>query len=68
MHDCLNQDWLSRYNAARDVLNKLKGHEQNVLRACRGFVSDVYAALMTSLDSYVMCLLCDVSFQASRHG
>jgi TIR domain len=56
MYDCLSQDWLGRYNGARDVLNKLKGYDQNVLRACRVFVSDVYAALMVSLDSYVMCL------------
>jgi hypothetical protein len=56
MYDCLSQDWLSRYNGARDTVNKLKGHEQNMLRACRAFVSDIYAALMASLDSYVMCL------------
>jgi hypothetical protein len=56
MYDCVSQDWLGRYNGARDVLNKLKGYDQNVLRACRVFVSDVYAALMVSLDSYVMCL------------
>jgi hypothetical protein len=56
MYDCLDQDWLRRYNGARDTFNKLEGHQQNVLRACRVFVSDVYATLMASLDSYVMCL------------
>jgi hypothetical protein len=56
MYDCLDQDWLRRYNDAHDTFNKLQGYQQNVLRACRVFFSDTCAALMLSLDSYVMCL------------
>jgi hypothetical protein len=57
MYDCLNQDWHSRYNGARDTLNKLKEHKPEELKeACGPFVSDVYVALMASLDAYSMGL------------
>jgi hypothetical protein len=55
IYRCLNRDWLSRYNGALKIFNRIKGHEEQV-RACRLFIKDAYAALVASLDSYVMCL------------
>ncbi|MBV8967568.1 MAG: toll/interleukin-1 receptor domain-containing protein [Verrucomicrobia bacterium] len=54
IYDCLDQDWLRRYNGARDTFNKLQGYQQNLQLACRAFVSDAYDALLASLDSYVI--------------
>lgn len=56
MHDCLSQNWIERYNGARDTQLTLKMHTGTVKQACRPFIADVFEALVTALDSYAMGL------------
>ncbi len=56
LHDCLSQDWIERYNGARDTQLKLKRHVDTVRQACRPFIADVFDELVGALDSYAMGL------------
>lgn len=56
MPDCLNQNWLDRYNGARDTYNTLKNHQDTVRKACRPFLADIYDGLLAALDGYTMGL------------
>jgi hypothetical protein len=56
MHDCLSQDWIARYNGARDTQLTLKKHADTVRKACRPFIADVFDDLVSALDSYAMGL------------
>lgn len=56
MKDCLSQNWLDRYNGARDTEMKLRVHHETVRKACRPFVADVFDELVTALDAYTMGL------------
>jgi hypothetical protein len=56
MNDCLSQNWLDRYNGARDTEMKLRVHRETVRKACRSFVADVFDELVTALDAYSMGL------------
>jgi len=52
--DCSDQNWLDRYNAARDTFAILKDHEQAVERGCSPSVYDWYHGLVNQMDGYVM--------------
>jgi len=56
MENCLSQNWLDRYNRARDTEIKLRVHHETVRKACRPFVADVFDELVTALDAYTMGL------------
>jgi hypothetical protein len=56
MNDCLSQNWLDRYNGARDTQMKLRSHHETVRKACRPFVADVFDELVAALDAYSMGL------------
>jgi TIR domain len=56
MNDCLSQNWLDRYNGARDTQMKLRSHHDTVRKACRPFVADVFDELVAALDAYSMGL------------
>ena len=52
--DCLNQQWLARYDGAKETRFKLLEHQSKVRSACRQFVKDAYTALIAELDAYAM--------------
>jgi TIR domain len=56
MHDCLSQNWLDRFNGARDTQTSLRAHQETVHKACRPFVGDVFDDLVSTLDFYAMGL------------
>lgn len=56
VYDCLSQEWIDRYNGARDTQLRLKQHAGTVRQACRPFIADVFDELVAVLDSYAMGL------------
>ena len=54
VQDCVNQNWLARYEGIRETLNTLRDQRDQVRRACGSFTIDVYEALITELSSYAM--------------
>jgi len=54
VQDCVNQNWMARYDGVRETLNKLRDQRQHVRRACGTFTIDVYEALIAELSSYAM--------------
>ena len=46
LYDCLSQEWIDRYNGARDTQLRLQHHAGTVRQACRPFVVDVFDELV----------------------
>lgn len=54
IRDCVNQNWLARYDGVQETLNTVRDQREQVRRACGSFTIDVYEALIEALSSYAM--------------
>jgi hypothetical protein len=56
MYDCLNQDWLARYDGARSVEMRLRAQQRTVREACDRYAADMFDAVSADLSAYAMSL------------
>ncbi|MCA9469587.1 MAG: toll/interleukin-1 receptor domain-containing protein [Nitrospira sp.] len=54
LRDCVNQNWLARYDGIRETLNKVREQREQVRRVCSSFIIGVYDALIEELSSYAV--------------
>lgn len=53
LEECVDQNWLDRYHAARDTWQTLEQYRPAVADACKPFQVWLYAQLLAHLDGYV---------------
>jgi hypothetical protein len=63
--DCLNQQWLARYDGAKETRYKLLERQSKVKSARGQFVEEVYDALIAELDAYAMNVSLLIGFRAT---
>lgn len=54
LHDCTAQNWIERYNGARDTYRKLQSYFPMVRDVCPRYQVDLFESLQVQVDAYVM--------------
>jgi hypothetical protein len=54
--ECVAQQWLARYDGARETWRELREREEVVARCCRPYVVDTYKRLVMEVDKYAMSI------------
>jgi hypothetical protein len=52
LQQCTDQNWIARYNGARQTLDRLTAHADVVRRACPRYQVDLYEHLLVVVNSY----------------
>jgi hypothetical protein len=56
LRECVSQNWLGRYDGARETWAALKARQPAIEAACSRFAVDVYRALIAAVDSYAQSM------------
>ena len=72
LQQCTDQNWLARYDGARETRNRLDDNVADVRGACMPYQVDLYEQLRTAMDSYSMTirglLLCGQRYPLGASG
>jgi hypothetical protein len=72
LHECTDQNWLGRYDGARQTWHRLTEHVRTVRLACPRYQADLYERLVALVEAYAMdvraLLVRAPTFELGRSG